>query len=44
MAEQEDRTTYFIFRYGRKRIVSREDWEQSWLDWWYKVHNIKELN
>lgn len=27
---------YFIFRKNRRIQVSKEEWEQDWLNWWKK--------
>ena len=35
--EGEDNTIYFLYRGGRKKQVSREEWERSWLEWWKRT-------
>lgn len=29
--------TYVLYSRGRAQVVSQEEWEQSWLDWWQSV-------
>jgi hypothetical protein len=31
---EEQRFLYFIIRNRRQILVSREEWEQDWLNWW----------
>ena len=30
----EDKYLYFVYRYGNLQLVSEDEWEQSWLNWW----------
>ena len=37
----EDRTIYFLYRNGRKKQVSCEEWERSWLEWWNRINKAE---
>ncbi len=36
--DSEDKAIYFLHKSGRKRQVSREEWERSWLEWWNRTN------
>jgi hypothetical protein len=40
----ENQVFYFLYHNGRQIMVSQQDWERSWLDWWHRVNKIKEIN
>lgn len=35
--------TYVLYSHGRTKLVSKKEWEQSWLDWWMKINKVREL-
>lgn len=42
--EIKDTAAYVLYRNGRAVLVSREEWEQSWLDWWLRINNYRDLD
>jgi len=42
--EEKKPATYIRYVRGRARVISEQQWEQSWLNWWYKHNNVEEIS
>jgi len=35
---------YIRYVRGRARLISEEQWEADWLNWWIRAHNVTEIS
>lgn len=39
-----EQVTYIVYKDGRERLVSREEWERDWFEWYQRISRKRQAD